>query len=110
MMAALLRNNKIMRATHNMLAYRIAVLGKRGMLQDYDDDGETAAGSRMLHLLQVRWWLIACRLESNAVLNCCARELVAAAATISCTPPPLPFSRLLRAEVTANGLRCRWQM
>ena len=52
MITALKRNNKIARATHNMVAYRITVSGK-GTMQDFDDDGESAAGSRMLHLLQV---------------------------------------------------------
>lgn len=44
-------NTKIERATHNMFAYRI----NEGnvWLQDCDDDGESQAGSRLLHLLQV---------------------------------------------------------
>jgi putative IMPACT (imprinted ancient) family translation regulator len=53
-LAALLRSSKVARATHNMLAYRIAVPGQQGLLQDYDDDGEAAAGGRLLHLLQAR--------------------------------------------------------
>lgn len=56
MMAELLSNGKIARATHNMLAYRIRgsdSLPGSGILQDCDDDGETGAGSRMLHLLQI---------------------------------------------------------
>jgi putative IMPACT (imprinted ancient) family translation regulator len=53
LVTALKSNNKIARATHNMLAYRIATQKAGTFLQDYDDDGETAAGSRMLHLLQV---------------------------------------------------------
>lgn len=52
MMSALLRSNKVARATHNMLAYRVAQ-DTGALLQDFDDDGETAAGSRLLHLLQV---------------------------------------------------------
>lgn len=54
MMGVLLQDNKIRRASHNMVAYRIALPGSGTFIQDYDDDGETAAGSRMLHLLQVR--------------------------------------------------------
>ena len=51
-MAALLANPKIARATHNVMAYRI--VGEGGpTVQDHDDDGETAAGGRLLHLLQV---------------------------------------------------------
>jgi hypothetical protein len=57
-MACLLENNKVRAASHNMLAYRIRLhgdgsSGSEAFLQDYDDDGETAAGSRMLHLLQL---------------------------------------------------------
>lgn len=53
MTAALLRNSKIARATHNILAYRFETQEGKGMVQDFDDDGETAAGGRLLHLLQV---------------------------------------------------------
>ncbi|KAF6257173.1 ribosomal protein S5 domain 2-type protein [Scenedesmus sp. NREL 46B-D3] len=36
------------------MAYRIAAPGKPGVFyQDFDDDGEAAAGGRLLHLLQV---------------------------------------------------------
>lgn len=46
------QDRKIARATHNMTAYRIAK--ENGiMMQDCDDDGETAAGGRLLHLLQL---------------------------------------------------------
>ncbi|CAG8513329.1 6120_t:CDS:2 [Paraglomus occultum] len=48
----LLSNKKIARATHNILAYRI-VLDGGVILQDNDDDGEDAAGGRLLHLLQI---------------------------------------------------------
>lgn len=52
--AVLLESNKIRNATHNIMAYRIAVPDKPGVYhQDYDDDGEAAAGGRLLHLLQV---------------------------------------------------------
>jgi putative IMPACT (imprinted ancient) family translation regulator len=53
MLSVLLRNGKVARATHNMSAYRIRVPEKGTFLQDCDDDGEDAAGSRLLHLLQV---------------------------------------------------------
>jgi hypothetical protein len=50
----LLESNKIRNATHNIMAYRIAVADKPGVfVQDCDDDGEAAAGGRLLHLLQV---------------------------------------------------------
>lgn len=44
-------NTKIERATHKMYAYRICE--GNVWLQDCDDDGESQAGSRLLHLLQV---------------------------------------------------------
>ncbi|KAJ6636353.1 Protein IMPACT-A [Pseudolycoriella hygida] len=44
-------NTKIERATHNMYAYRIH--DGNVWIQDCDDDGESQAGSRLLHLLQV---------------------------------------------------------
>lgn len=53
MLAGLLRNGKVARASHNMWAFRIRVPDKGTFLQDCDDDGEAAAGSRLLHLLQV---------------------------------------------------------
>lgn len=51
----LLVNNKIQHATHNMMAYRmyVDINGTKTLLQDCDDDGEAAAGKRLLHLLQV---------------------------------------------------------
>lgn len=44
-------NTKIERATHNIYAFRIH--DGNVWLQDCDDDGESQAGSRLLHLLQV---------------------------------------------------------
>ncbi|KND93655.1 Protein IMPACT [Tolypocladium ophioglossoides CBS 100239] len=51
--AHLLASDKRIRgATHNMTAWRIR--GSGGVsFQDCDDDGETAAGARLLHLMQV---------------------------------------------------------
>ncbi|KAI3436652.1 hypothetical protein D9Q98_006068 [Chlorella vulgaris] len=53
LMELLLQNNKIRGATHNIMAYRIEQSERSTFLQDSDDDGEQAAGSRLLHLLQV---------------------------------------------------------
>lgn len=51
-MDVLLQNTKVHNATHNIMAYRVE--SDRGNLhQDFDDDGESAAGKRLLHLLQV---------------------------------------------------------
>mmetsp|Transcript_14040 Transcript_14040/g.42381 ORF Transcript_14040/g.42381 Transcript_14040/m.42381 type:complete len:239 (-) Transcript_14040:1148-1864(-) len=52
-MAALLSNNKIQRASHNMMAYRIWSQERQLFDQDCDDDGESAAGGRLLHLLEI---------------------------------------------------------
>ncbi|KAL4541108.1 hypothetical protein Ndes2437B_g05496 [Nannochloris sp. 'desiccata'] len=49
----LLQNNKIRAATHNIMAYRIEGSRQGAFLQDCDDDGESAAGGRLLHLLQM---------------------------------------------------------
>ena len=46
-------NRKIGNATHNVMAYRIYDEEKKAYIQDCDDDGETAAGLRLLHLLQI---------------------------------------------------------
>lgn len=52
MLAVLKTDKHICRATHNMTAYRIR--NENGtVVQDCDDDGESAAGSRLLHLLTV---------------------------------------------------------
>lgn len=45
-------DKRVARATHNMTAWRMR--GEGGTVyQDCDDDGETAAGGRMLHLMQL---------------------------------------------------------
>ncbi|KAM9461886.1 protein IMPACT isoform 2-T4 [Clarias gariepinus] len=49
----LYENKKIASATHNIHAYRIYCEDKNTFLQDCEDDGETAAGGRLLHLLQI---------------------------------------------------------
>ncbi|KAK5869928.1 hypothetical protein PBY51_024605 [Eleginops maclovinus] len=49
----LYENKKIASATHNIYAYRIYCKDKNSFLQDCEDDGETAAGGRLLHLLQI---------------------------------------------------------
>mmetsp|Transcript_22804 Transcript_22804/g.53902 ORF Transcript_22804/g.53902 Transcript_22804/m.53902 type:complete len:248 (+) Transcript_22804:152-895(+) len=51
-MSHLLSNTKIARATHNISAYRIE-LPNGQILQDCDDDGEAAAGGRLLNLLNI---------------------------------------------------------
>ncbi|XP_064026513.1 protein IMPACT isoform X2 [Pogoniulus pusillus] len=49
----LYENKKIASATHNIYAYRIFCEDKQTFLQDCEDDGETAAGGRLLHLMQI---------------------------------------------------------
>nr|XP_005282842.3 protein IMPACT isoform X4 [Chrysemys picta bellii] len=51
-LAKLYENKKIASATHNIYAYRIYCEDKQTYLQDCEDDGETAAGGRLLHLMQ----------------------------------------------------------
>ena len=49
---SLLADKKVQKATHNMSAYR--VITPDGItMQDFNDDGETHAGQRLLHLLQL---------------------------------------------------------
>ncbi|CEP09639.1 hypothetical protein [Parasitella parasitica] len=48
----LLQTKKIAKATHNILAYRITMPDGK-VLQDNDDDGESAAGGRLSHLMQI---------------------------------------------------------
>ncbi len=48
----LLSNNKIRRATHNMVAYRF--VDEQGILRkDFDDDGEDGAGKKLQELLRL---------------------------------------------------------
>ncbi|XP_051019710.1 protein IMPACT isoform X2 [Acomys russatus] len=49
----LYENKKIASATHNIYAYRIYCEDKQTFLQDFEDDGETAAGGRLLHLMEI---------------------------------------------------------
>ena len=51
--AKLLENRKVSSATHNIMAYRVRNQETGTYAQDCDDDGETAAGKRLLHLLQI---------------------------------------------------------
>ncbi|KAI9555241.1 hypothetical protein GHT06_017756 [Daphnia sinensis] len=52
-LAKLYENRKIAQATHNIYAYRIYNEQTKMWLQDCDDDGETHAGGRLMHLLQI---------------------------------------------------------
>lgn len=49
----LYENKKIAHASHNMYAYRIYSDQRKTWIQDCEDDGETAAGGRILHLLEI---------------------------------------------------------
>lgn len=49
----LYENKKIAHATHNIYAYRIYCEDKQSWLCDCEDDGEDAAGGRLLHLLEI---------------------------------------------------------
>jgi hypothetical protein len=92
--ARLLENKKIASATHNMYAYRIFNAAKGQYIQDCDDDGETHAGSRLLHLMQIlevkdvivvvsRWYGgIQLGPDRFKHINNCARELLSHAGYI----------------------------
>ncbi|KAK9364116.1 ribosomal protein S5 domain 2-type protein [Lipomyces starkeyi] len=54
-LAVLKTNKKIAKATHNMTAWRIKTDREGITIQDCDDDGESAAGGRLLHLLDDLW-------------------------------------------------------
>lgn len=56
-MYQLLSDRKIGKASHNMTAWRIKNTNGT-TIQDCDDDGETAAGGRLLHLLSVSFIII----------------------------------------------------
>ncbi|CAI9589905.1 unnamed protein product [Staurois parvus] len=49
----LYENKKIASATHNIYSYRIYSKKTHSFIQDCEDDGETAAGKRLLHLMQI---------------------------------------------------------
>ncbi|KAM4689395.1 protein IMPACT isoform 2-T2 [Discoglossus pictus] len=49
----LYENKKIANATHNIYAYRIYCESRHTFIQDCEDDGEAAAGKRLLHLMQI---------------------------------------------------------
>jgi len=49
----LYENKKIAQAAHNIYAYRIFHKEKNTWLSDCEDDGEDAAGGRLLHLLEI---------------------------------------------------------
>ncbi|XP_035296160.1 protein IMPACT isoform X3 [Cricetulus griseus] len=52
-LSKLYENKKVASATHNIYAYRIFCEDKQTFLQDCEDDGETAAGGRLLHLMEI---------------------------------------------------------
>ena len=53
MLDLLKTDSKMRKANHVMSAWRIRQDGSAATYQDSDDDGETAAGSRMLHLITI---------------------------------------------------------
>ena len=53
-LATLLRDKRIARATHNMLAYRFVDADRSGVLvSDNDDDGEAGSGAKLAGLLEL---------------------------------------------------------
>lgn len=92
------KNRKINNATHNVMAYRIFCENRNSFIQDCDDDGEAAAGSRLLHLLQIldikniivvvtRWYGgILLGPDRFKHYNNCARGLMKVAGLVEITP------------------------
>lgn len=92
------KNRKVNNATHNVMAYRIFCEDRNSFLQDCDDDGEAAAGSRLLHLLQIlnvrdvvvvvtRWYGgILLGPDRFKHYNNCARGLMKAAGLVDISP------------------------
>ncbi|XP_043280146.1 protein IMPACT-A-like [Venturia canescens] len=52
-LSSLLGYRKIEQATHNIYAYRIFREDTKSLIHDCDDDGESQAGGRLLHLLEI---------------------------------------------------------
>jgi len=52
-LAKLYQNKKVAQASHNIYAFRIFNEERQNWLQDCEDDGEDAAGGRLLHLLEI---------------------------------------------------------
>ncbi|XRA97995.1 RWD domain-containing protein [Pycnococcus provasolii] len=50
---SLLENRKIQQASHNITAHRYTIPETGAVAGDCDDDGESAAGGRLLHLLEL---------------------------------------------------------
>ena len=52
-MDEVLSDRKVARASHNIMAYRVWDEERGLFLQDNDDDGESAAGSKLAHLMEI---------------------------------------------------------
>ena len=80
-------DKKVAKATHNITAWRIR-RADGVQFQDYDDDGEAAAGGRLLHLMELMgaWnamvvvtrWYGGIHLGSDRfrIINQCARDVI----------------------------------
>lgn len=64
----IIEDKKYSKATHNIFAYRFECDVKNVLCHDYDDDGETAAGSRLAELLRYRTDLLINDLHHNITL------------------------------------------
>ena len=81
-------NKKVAQATHNILAYRLTGVKEGSYIQDYADDGEVAAGGRLLYLLQImdvvnvvvvvsRWFGgVLLGPDRFRLINNCARDVI----------------------------------
>ncbi|KAK9809382.1 hypothetical protein WJX73_010525 [Symbiochloris irregularis] len=101
-MASLLSNNKIQRATHNIMAFRFISESSGSPMQDCDDDGEDAAGKRLLHLLQiVEATNLTDRLPSRQPLEFVVADLRGGASSSSRTARA-PVALLAKAEALVS--------
>nr|XP_061834155.1 protein IMPACT-B-like [Nerophis lumbriciformis] len=111
----LYENKKIASATHNIYAYRIYCEDKHSFLQDCEDDGETAAGGRLLHLLQIldvrnvmvvvsRWYGgILLGPDRFKHINNCARNILVEegyAASVDAAAKPAGRTKRLKSKKT----------
>uniref|UniRef100_A0A8C7H3F1 Impact RWD domain protein n=1 Tax=Oncorhynchus kisutch TaxID=8019 RepID=A0A8C7H3F1_ONCKI len=111
----LFENKKIASATHNIYAYRIYCEEKQSFLQDCEDDGETAAGGRLLHLLQIldvrnvlvvvsRWYggILLGPDRFKHINNSARNILVQEGYTSSAVRPSLPISNVSKFGISPH--------
>jgi Uncharacterized protein family UPF0029 len=94
-MAELMRDKKVARATHNIMAYRIWDPERQRWLSDNDEDGESAAGGRLAQMVELmgardvvvvvsRWYGgVELGPRRFAIINNCAQALLLSSGLVS---------------------------